>query len=65
MNDNRLLLTLPVEPLVGLLVLLQAPGQAKPDDDVASVLEIQAVCDAGRVNQENWDLPGVPVLDVL
>src|SRR5690606_40821160 len=48
MYDNLLLLPLPVQPSVGLLVKLQAVRQAKPDDDIAARLQVQAMPGADR-----------------
>lgn len=37
-DDDRIGLPLPVQSGIGLLVQLQAPGKAEPDDDIAAGL---------------------------
>ena len=42
-DRHRLVLSLAVEPRVGLLVELQGPGQGEPDQEVAALLEVEPV----------------------
>src|SRR5690606_13865127 len=65
MYDNLLLLPLPVQPSVGLLVKLQAVRQAKPDDDIAARLQVQAMPGAGSVRQVKGNIACVPVADFI
>lgn len=60
MDYHRAPLSVPVQPLVGLLILLQAPGQPEPNHMMASELKIQPVPAAGRMSQQNVNLSSVP-----
>ena len=67
-DDDRLPLALPVQSGVRLLIPFEVPRQAKPDDVVAALLEVEPVCAACWVRQQDVDLSGVPsalVLSVL
>ena len=64
-HHDGLLLPLAVEAGVGLLVELQRPSEAEPDDDVPTALEVQAVARRGGMRQEEGDGAGVPAVDVV
>ena len=53
-------LALAVQTLVGLLVQLQRPVEPKPDDVVATLLEVQTVCAACGMCQQDVDFTAVP-----
>ena len=55
-DDDRVLLPLPVQPCVALLIQLQVPGQTVPDEVVAACLQVQAVGAAGRLGQQDVQL---------
>ena len=61
MHDDRLFLSLPIESRIGLLVLLEAPGQAVPHNDMASCLQIESVGRTCWMRQQDLDAPRIPV----
>ena len=64
--DDRLVrLPLPPEPGVGLLVQLQTPSQAKPDQDGTALLQVQAVSGRGRMDEGHRNLSRIPVGEIL
>ena len=62
-GDDRVLLPLPVQALIGLLVDLQRPvGIPVPDDVVSPGLKVQPVPAGRRVGQQQIHLSRVPYL---
>ena len=58
-------LPLPVKALVRLLEKLQRPRQAKPNDLIPAVLQVQAISTARRVRQKHVHLSPVPRIGVV
>lgn len=64
-DDGAGALTLTPEAGVRLLIQLQRPGEAEPDQRRTTLLEVQAVSGSSRMDQRDRDFPRVPVADVL
>ena len=62
MYDHFFLLSLTVQPGIGLGVQLIVPGKPEPDYMVSALLQIQAVSTAGGMRQQDVDLPRIPII---
>lgn len=60
-DNDRMLLPLAVQPLVCLLVLLQAPSQTEPNRVMPAALQVQAVAAARRMGKQHINLAIIPV----
>ena len=59
---DRVRLPLPVQALIGLLVQLQTVVQAKPDDVMAALLQVEAVATGRGLHQQQVNVASVPVV---
>ena len=65
-DHDRILLSLTIDPGVGLLVQLKVPvWQAVPHTNVTTFLKVQSMPGTGRMDQQHVDLADIPVFDVL
>ena len=63
-DSDHIRLPLPPESGISLLVQFQTPCQPEPDEDVSTLLDVQAMSGRCRMDQSNWNVPGIPVFDV-
>ena len=64
-DEYGVCLPLPQKTGIGLLIEFEAPGRAKPHDDVASLLHVQPVGHTCRVTEQQRDFAVIPCPDIV
>ena len=64
-DDGPGLLPLAVEPGDCLLIKLQRPGKAEPDQVVSSLLQVKSMAGRSRMDQADLEVPVIPAADVF